>query len=124
MLNVRRNVMASLFAFAVLVSSSSAFAGIAQSQRISQIGIYGSSTTPYIIFYLENGVSNAPSCAQWTGTMVLDISTARGKALQQLLTSAYLSGRNVQITGSGSCVTPSGSGGLAMETISYAIMQQ
>lgn len=124
MLNMRRNVVASLFAFAVLVSSSSAFAGTAYSQRIAQIGVYGSSTTPYVIFYLENGVSNSPSCVGWGGSMVLDISTARGKALQQMLTSAYLSGRNVYIQGSGSCVTPSGSGGLAMETITYAMMQQ
>jgi hypothetical protein len=54
--------------------------------------------------------------------MALDISTNRGKAAMQLLTSAFLSGKNVMLQGSGSCVTPSGFG-LAVETVSYVNIQ-
>jgi hypothetical protein len=92
MINLKKLSVAIVLAFVALMPTSSAYAGIMSGVRISIINVYGSTTTPYAVFSTDTGVSNPPACATWTGAMALDISTTRGKAQMQLLTSAFLSG--------------------------------
>lgn len=113
--------VAAALALATVMPASSAFAGSA-SGRISNINIYGSSTTPYAIFSFDGGTSSGPACAVWRGAMAIDITTTRGKAQLQLLTTAFLSGKNVMLTGTNTCVTPAGFN-VAVETFSYVTIQ-
>jgi hypothetical protein len=122
MTNFKKLFVAVVVACAVFMPTSQAFAGQISGVRISIINIYGSTTTPYAVFSFASAAQNSPSCAAWPAAMALDISTTRGKAALQLLTSAFLSGKNVMLNGTGSCVTPSGFG-LAVETVNYVNIQ-
>lgn len=122
MTRIKTLYVAAALALATVMPASSAFAGSVSAQRISSINIYGSSTTPYAIFSFDGGTSNGPTCATWRGAMAIDITTTRGKAQLQLLTTAFLSGKNVMLTGTNACVTPAGFG-VAVETFSYSTIQ-
>lgn len=116
-------VAAAVLSFSLFMPTSSAFAaGQISGVRISIINIYGTSTTPYAVFSFASAVQNSPSCAAWPAAMAIDISTTRGKAQMQLLTSAFLSGKNVMLQGTGICATPSGFN-IAVETVSYINIQ-
>lgn len=121
MTNFKKLSVAAVIALAVLVPTS-AFAGTMSGARISILNIYGSTTTPYAVFSFATVASGSPSCSQWPAAMALDISTNRGKAQMQLLTSAFLSGKNVMLKGTGSCVTPTGFG-TTVETVNYVNIQ-
>lgn len=124
MFNLKKISLAvSVLAFSLFMPTSSAFAaGTISGTRISIINIYGSSTTPYAVFSFGVSAQNSPSCATWPAAMALDITTTRGKAALQLLTSAFLAGKNVVLQGSGSCQTPTGFG-FTVETVNYVSVQ-
>jgi len=120
--NLKTFYVAAALVLATVMPASSAFAGGVSGQRISMINIYGTSTTPYAVFSFDGGTSSGPACATWRGAMAIDITTTRGKAQLQLLTTAFLSGKNVMLTGTNACVTPAGFG-VAVETFNYVTIQ-
>lgn len=93
-------------AFALAVPSS-AFAGQIVG-KINTLDIVGTATTPFVIVNITGTPSGAPACSQWPASMAVDISTARGKAVMAILTSAFLAGKTVALRGTnpGTCVTP------------------
>jgi hypothetical protein len=109
-LNVRS--MLAVFSLAAVVTAASVAlaAGGVSSATVSSIQI-GSGNTATVFFTppLSNGA------CQVTTAMIWDHSTTRGKNILTLLTSAQLSGKKVDLGGTGTCTTITG---LTWETIS------
>ena len=94
-------------AFALAVPSSASAGQIVG--KINTLDIVGTATTPYVMVSIAGTASGAPSCSQLTTSMAVDISTARGKMVMSILTSAFLAGKAVALRGinpATTCVTP------------------
>jgi hypothetical protein len=110
LLNVRRTLLALGIAAIVTTSSVVLAAGGVSGATVSAIQI-GSSSTATVFF--TPPLNNA-SC-QVSTAMLFDHTTARGKSILTLLTSAQLSGKKVDFVGTGTCTTITG---LTWESIS------
>jgi hypothetical protein len=113
LLRVRTTVAALTFAAIVATSAVALAVGGVSGATIGAIQIVTSSNTATVFF--TPGLSN-PACQVGTA-MVFDHTTARGKSLMTLITSAQLSGKKMDFIGTGTCQTISG---LTWENISQA----
>ena len=101
--NLRRTLAAMILATIVTTASVASAAGGISGATVNTVEV-GSSTTATV--YLTTAFNN-PAC-QVSTAMIFDHTTARGKSLLTLLTSAQLSGKKVNLTGTGTCTTISG----------------
>jgi hypothetical protein len=116
-MNVPKAFVSLVFAAAMLTASP-AFAAGSTTQKITLLNLVGSASVPYTVLLFDEAVSGSPACAVQTGAMAIDTSTVRGKAQLSLVTAAFLAGKMVSLTGTGSCVTPAGFP-YATETVLY-----
>ena len=65
---------------------------------------------------------SSPSCVTAAfanqGYFVMDVSTSKGKALLSVLLSAYLAGKSVGVTGTGTCSSNVPASGTTLEAVS------
>jgi hypothetical protein len=114
-------------AIALAVPSSASAGQI--TGKINNLHVVGSATAPFVMVNITGAVSGAPACTAWPPLMAVDISTARGKVVMSVLTSAFLAGKTVTLRGTspGTCVTPanqaSGSS-VAVEQAYYVLIEQ
>ena len=115
---VRKVLSVAAVLFALLAGAPVAQAGQVLNGTITAIHLYGSSTTPVAAITYSGSLSGSPACATIPQIyMYADLSTAKGRALLSLATSAMLAGKRVNIFGTNTCAQPSG--GLSEENINY-----
>jgi hypothetical protein len=114
-LNVRNMLGALAVAAVGTVASVAWAAGGVSGATVSAIQL-GTSTNTATVFFTPP--LNTPSC-QVSTAILFDHTTARGKSILTLLTSAQLSGKKVNLAGNGICTTISG---LTWENLSTASM--
>jgi hypothetical protein len=95
------------FALLILVGiTSTAYAGgsLGGYYRITAMTVPTNSST-HIIVSFESSMTGQPSCVSSSNRnkIIFDATTTKGKNQNTLLTAAFLSGRKVKVTGTGSC---------------------
>jgi len=112
-------------AFALAVPSSASAGQVVG--KILTLEVVGTATTPYVMVNMSGTPSGYPACSVWPVMMAVDISTARGKIVMSVLTSAFLAGKTVTLRGTspGTCVTPSNQATpVAVEQAYYVQLEQ
>lgn len=105
-----RNValMAAAIGLVQLSSSSTAHAvgGIpAPGATVTVINVSFNSDVVY--FGVSGTVTGQPACATLTKTFAFPLGTNKGKTYLSLLTAAFLSGKLIRVSGTGTCTLPS-----------------
>ena len=104
MRTIRNGIVAAMFAFATLSTQTASAVGVT-SQKIQRLAVFGTSTQSMVVITFPNVATTPPSCAVQTSSFILDASTARGKLQLNMLTAAFLGGKLVTITGTGTCTS-------------------
>lgn len=106
----------SLLSGGLLVSDHAYAAGACGNCKITSIGV---SNTGY--FIVSTSLDMAGPCSNKTW-MVFDTSTTKGKALQAVVTAAYLSGSRVDLAGANTCTTTA-TAGIIAETLNNVVIR-
>ena len=107
MRNVRKSGLACaiIAALALYLPASTAQAGDVLGAHITSLQVFGNSTSsPYLLLVLDQAGGNC----QIPFVMSINVGNNKGRAMLSLATAAYLSGKKVNVRGTGSCVTPDG----------------
>ena len=107
----------SLLSGGLLVSDKAYAAGACGNCKITSLGV---TSTGYMM--VSTALDMAGPCANKTW-MVFDTSTVKGKALQSVITAAYLSGTRVDIAGTNGCTTTAVAG-LVAEALNSVVTRQ
>lgn len=101
---------------ALASTTSLAFgAGSVSSTKISSVNVNVDGT---VLIALANGTTGKPSCALDNERMAFQATTDGGKAVLNAVMAAYLAGKTVTITGTGTCIAVASTGGSQFEKIS------
>jgi hypothetical protein len=106
--NVVKYALSIVAALTVGAFADSTSASMSPMEKITELAIHMNGAN-HAIVRMTNVIPQAqrPACHQtwWDRQYIFDVSTARGRAMLSVLTSAYLAGKPAQVNGANTCTT-------------------